>query len=160
MSDMVRLALATDSTRFVTLHLGGGGGVVRVKGVDEGYHSLSHHGRDEEKLAQLALVESAIIHAWGDFLRSLQDTSDQGTHLLDHTSVLLTSNLGNASSHDNRNMPVLFAGGGFRHGQHLAFDRKKNYPLPNLYLSVLQQTGLEVERFATSTGTMAGMEPA
>jgi len=160
MSDMVRLALATDSTRFVTLHLGGGGGVVRVKGVDEGYHSLSHHGRDEEKLAQLALVESAIIHAWGDFLRSLQDTSDQGTHLLDHTSVLLTSNLGNASSHDNRNMPVLFAGGGFRHGQHLAFDRKKNYPLPNLYLSVLQQTGLEVEQFATSTGTMAGMEPA
>jgi hypothetical protein len=57
--------------------------------------------------------------------------------------VLLTSNLGNASSHDNRNMPVLFAGGGFRHGRHLAFDRKNNYPLPNLYVSVLQRTGLE-----------------
>lgn len=160
MSDMVRLALATDSTRFITLHLGGGGGVVPIRGVDEGYHSLSHHGRDQEKLAQLALVETAIIHAWGDFLRSLQGTPDHEVPLLDHTSVLLTSNLGNASSHDNRNMPVLFAGGGFRHGQHLAFDRKKNYPLPNLYLSILQKTGLQVERFATSTGTMTGMEPS
>jgi hypothetical protein len=73
--------------------------------------------------------------------------------------VLLTSNLGNASSHDNRNMPVLLAGGGFQHGQHLAFDRKQNHPLPNLYVSVLQQTGLPVERFATSTGTMPGLEP-
>jgi hypothetical protein len=87
-------------------------------------------------------------------------TEDHGGNLLDHTAVLLTSNLGNASSHDNRNMPVLFAGGGFRHGQHLAFDRKKNYPLPNLYVSVMQRTGLEQDRFVTSTGTMTGLEPA
>ena len=73
--------------------------------------------------------------------------------------MLLTSNLGNASNHDNRNMPVVLAGGGFRHGQHLAFDRKRNHPLPNLYLSVLRQTGLPVEKFATSTGTMPGLEP-
>jgi hypothetical protein len=160
MSDMVRLALATDSSRFITLHFGGSGGVVPIPGVQEGYHNLSHHGQDDEKLEQLALVETEIIRAWGDFLRSLKDTSDHGATLLDHTSVLLTSNLGNASSHDNRNMPVLFAGGGFRHGQHLAFDTKKNYPLPNLYVSVLQQTGLEQSRFSTGTGTMRGLEPA
>lgn len=160
MSDMVRLALSTDSSRFITLHCGGSGGVVPIPGVEEGYHALSHHGMDEEKLAQLALVESEIVRAWGDFLRDLQQTSDNGGTLLDHTSVLLTSNLGNASSHNNRNMPVLFAGGGFRHGQHLAFDRNNNYPLPNLYLSVLQQTGLHFDRFATSTGTMRGLEPA
>lgn len=159
MSDMVRLALATDSSRFITLHFGGSGGVVPIPGVEEGYHALSHHGLDEEKLAQLALVETEIVKAWGDFLRGLATTDDHGGNLLDHTSVLLTSNLGNASSHDNRNMPVLLAGGGFRHGQHLAFDRKKNYPLPNMYLSVLQQTGLEQDRFATSTGTMSGLEP-
>ena len=80
--------------------------------------------------------------------------------LLENTSVILTSNLGNASSHDNRNMPVLFGGGGFKHGQHLAFDQKNNYPLPNLFLSVLQQSGLEVDQFATSTGTMRGLEVA
>ncbi len=71
--------------------------------------------------------------------------------------VLLTSNLGNASSHDNKNMPVLFAGGGFKHGQHLAFDQKNNYPLPNLYLSALHQLGLQDESFATSTGEMTGL---
>ncbi len=159
MSDMVRLALATDSSRFVTLHFGGSGGVVPIPGVEEGYHALSHHGQDDEKLAQLALVETEIVRAWGDFLRDLQGTPDHESNLLQHTSILLTSNLGNASSHNNRNMPVLFAGGGFRHGQHLAFDRQNNYPLPNLYLSVLQQSGLEHTRFATSTGTMRGLEP-
>ncbi len=159
MSDMIRLALSTDSSRFVTCHLGGSGGVTPIEGVSQGYHSLSHHGLDEEKLEQLALVESAIVRAWGDFLRGLQSTDDLGGDLLGNTSVLLTSNLGNASSHDNRNMPVLCAGGRFRHGQHLAFDRKRNYPLPNLYLSLLQQIGLEVDRFATSTGTMRGLEP-
>lgn len=158
MSDMVRLALATDSSRFITLHFGGSGGVVPIPGVEEGYHTLSHHGLDEGKLGQLALVETEIVRAWGDFLRGLAATDDVGGNLLDHTAVLLTSNLGNASSHDNKNMPVLFAGGGFRHGQHLAFDRKNNYPLPNLYVSVLQRTGLEMNRFATSTGTMTGLE--
>ncbi len=159
MSDMVRLALMTDSTRFISLHLGGSGGVLPIKGVDDGYHSLSHHGRDEQKLEQLALIEMEILDAWGDLLRSLDETDDNGGSLLDHTSLLLTSNLGNASNHDNRNMPVLFAGGGFRHGQHLAFDRDNNYPLPNLYVSMMQQTGLHFDRFATSTGTMTGLEP-
>lgn len=159
MSDMIHLALTTDSTRFISYHLGGSGGVVPIEGVEEGYHTLSHHGRDEHKLEQLALVEKEIVRAWGDFLRKLQQSDDEGGNLLDRTTVLLTSNLGNASSHDNRNMPVLVAGGGFRHGQHLAFDRKNNYPLPNLYVSVLQRTGLEVDQFATSTGTMTGMEP-
>jgi hypothetical protein len=159
MSDMVRLALATDSSRYIVLHLGGSGGVVPIEGVDEGYHSLSHHGLDEEKLKQLALVELEIVRAWGDFLRDLRSGEDHGGNLLDHTSILLTSNLGNASSHNNRNMPVLFAGGGFRHGQHLAFDQNNNYPLPNLYVSILQQCGLERDKFATSTGTMTGLEP-
>jgi hypothetical protein len=103
-------------------------------------------------------VETEIIRAWGDFLRDLGRADDHGGKLLDHTAVLLTSNLGNASSHDNRNMPVILAGGGFRHGQHLAFDRKNNYPLPNLYVSLLQRLGLEQNRFATGTGTMTGLE--
>ena len=159
MSDMVRLALTTDSSRFITFHLGGGGGVVPIEGVDEGYHSLSHHGRDDEKLAQLALVEQEIVKAWGDFLRGLLTADEAEGSVLDRTTVLLTSNLGNASSHDNRNMPVLLAGGGFKHGGHLAFDQQKNHPLPNLFVSMLRQTGLETETFATSTGTMPGLEP-
>jgi len=137
MSDMIRLALATDSSRYVVCHFGSGSGVVPIDGVEEGYHTLSHHGLDQEKLSQLAIVEKAIVDSWGDFLRSLRETDEQGESILDTTSVILTSNLGNASSHSNRNMPVLFAGGGFRHGQHIAFDQNKNHPLPNLYLSIL-----------------------
>ncbi len=152
--DIVHMALATDSTRFVTLHITGNN-VSGIPGVEESYHTLSHHGMDEEKLEQLAIVEQGVIDQWGGFIRKLK-----ADHLLDETMVILTSNLGNASSHDNKNMPVLFAGGGFKHGQHLAFDQNDNYPLPNLYLSSLQRLGMEVEKFATSTGTMSGLELA
>ncbi len=155
MSDMIKLALQTDSSRFVVYHLGSSGGVIPIPGVEEGYHGLSHHGLDEEKLEQLAIVESAIISAWGDFLRGLDSVDDRGSSLLDQTSVLLTSNLGNASNHSNKNMPVLFAGGGFNHGQHLAFDQNRNYPLPNLFVSLLQKLGLETDQFMSSTGTMS-----
>lgn len=157
MSDIVRLALETDSSRFVTYHLGGGGGVVPVDGVDAGYHTLSHHGRDKEKLEQLAIVEGEIIKAWGDFLRGLSKADESGNSVLDNTCVLLTSNLGNASNHDNRNMPVLLAGGGFQHGRHLGFDTKNNYPLPNLFVNMLQHVGLETDQFATGTSTMTGL---
>ncbi|MCA9059375.1 MAG: DUF1552 domain-containing protein [Planctomycetaceae bacterium] len=158
MCDTIRLALQTDSTRFITYHLGGSGGVVPVPGVDEGYHNLSHHGLDEEKLAQLALVELEIMKAFGDFLRGLQAVTESDESLLDRTSVFLTSNLGNASNHDNRNMPVVLAGGGFQHGQHLAFDRNRNAPLPNLFVSVLQRLGMEDDHFMSSTGTLSGLE--
>lgn len=149
--DIIELALATDSTRFITLHVSGNN-VSALDGVDENYHSLSHHGLDDDKLRQLAIVEKATIDEWAGFLRRLKTGG-----LLDETLVLLTSNLGNASSHDNKNMPVLFAGGGFKHGQHLAFDQKNNYPLPNLYLSALHRVGIETGQFATSTGEMDGL---
>jgi len=148
--DILLPALKTDSTRFATLHCTHNS-VRALDGVDESYHTLSHHGLSEEKLDQLAIVEQAVIDRWADFLRGLQ-----AADLLDDTQVILTSNLGNASSHDNRNMPVLF-GGGYRHGRHLAFDTTNNYPLPNLYLSALQDRGLEAEHFASSTSTMTGL---
>lgn len=158
MCEMIRLALQTDSTRSIVYHLGSGSGVVPLPGVEEGYHGLSHHGLDDQKLEQLAIVETAIIAAWGDFLRGLKATSDQGSSLLDQTSVLLTSNLGNASNHSNQNMPVLLAGGGFRHGQHLGFDQRNNYPLPNLFVSLLQRMGMQEDQFASGKSTMTGLE--
>jgi len=150
--DIVHMALVTDSTRFITLHVTGNN-VQGIEGVDESYHTLSHHGMDADKLEQLARVEQGVIHTWAAFLRKLKTDK-----LLDETMVLLTSNLGNASSHDNKNMPVLCAGGGFKHGQHLAFDQKENYPLPNLYLSMLHRLGMQDEAFATSKGEMSGLE--
>ena len=158
MSEMIRLALQTDSSRFIVYHLGSSGGVLPIKGVKEAYHSLSHHGRDEAKLEQLALIEQAIVSSWGAFIRALGSIDEDGTSLLDRTAVLLTSNLGNASNHSNKNMPVLLAGGGFKHGQHLAFDQKKNYPLPNLFVSLMQSLGMESDTFASGNSTMTGLE--
>lgn len=149
--DIIHMALTTDSTRFVTLHVTGNS-VQGLEGVDESYHGLSHHGMDDEKLRQLAIVEQGVIDEWANFVRKLK-----ADNLLDETMTILTSNLGNASAHDNKNMPVLFAGGGFKHGQHLAFNQKDNYPLPNLYLSALHRLGLQDETFATSDSEMNGL---
>jgi hypothetical protein len=159
MLGVMKLAIQTDSTRFITLNLQGGNSKLPIEGVEEGYHTLSHHGRDSDKLTQLALIEEAIVGAYGDFLRGLASFEEADGNLLDHTSVLLTSNLGNASSHDNRNLPVLLGGGGFRHGQHLAFDQSNNYPLANLFVSVLQQTGLPAGEFSSGKSTMTGLAP-
>ncbi len=157
MSQVVKLALQTDSTRFISFFFGGSGGVLPIQGVEEGYHSLSHHGQDETKLEQLALVEGEIVRAWGDFIRDLSHCDEEGGSLLDNTSVLLTSNLGNASNHSNKNMPVVVAGGGFQHAGHLAFDQKHNAPLPNLFVSLLQNVGMQTDQFASSTGTLTGL---
>lgn len=160
MLDIMQLALQTDSTRFITLHLNGEGATIPIEGVNEGYHGLSHHGLDEHKLEQLTIVETELMKTWGSFVRGLKNTQEANGTLLDNTNVLLTSNLGNASSHDNKNMPVLLAGGGFKHGQHLAFDQENNYPLPNLFMSLLRRHDLDTKKFSTSTETMTGLEPA
>jgi hypothetical protein len=156
--DMMHLAIQTDSTRFITYYFTGMNQVPTIRGVDIDYHNLSHHGKDPTKLAQLAIVESEVMKAFGNFLKKLAEAEEAGTSLLDATMVLFGSNLGNASSHDTKNMPMILAGGGFRHGQHLAFDQKNNYPLPNLYVSMLQRLGLETDSFASATGTLSGLE--
>ena len=158
MFDMVHLALATDSTRLITFYNPGVNAVPPIAGVTQDYHNLSHHGQDEERLAQLKVVELEQMKIFAEFLAKLRDGHEGEGTLLDETMVLLSSDLGNGNSHDNRNLPVILAGGGFRHGQHLAFDANNNYPLPNLFVTMLQRLGIETDRFATSTCTMRGLE--
>lgn len=158
MYDMMHLALQSDSTRFITLYHTGMNAVPKIPGVDTDYHMLSHHGKDPAKIDQLTTVESGLFRVLGKFLQQLRDAQEEGQSLLDQTMVLFGSNLGNASSHDTRNMPILLAGGGFQHGQHLAFDQTNNYALPKLYVSMLQRLGLEIDSFAETTGTMTGLE--
>jgi hypothetical protein len=160
MLDLTRLAFQTDSTRFVTLRIDVVGVVPPIPGVTLDHHNLSHHGKDPEKLKQLQRIELEQMAALRDFLRQLQQTKEGGASLLERTMVLYGSNLGNASSHDTRNLPIVLAGGGFKHGQHLAFDRKNNAPLCKLYVSMLQRLGIEVDRFASGTGQLTGLELA
>jgi hypothetical protein len=160
MLDLARLAFQTDSTRFITLRIDVVGVVPPIPGVSLDHHNLSHHGKDPEKLKQLQRIEMQQMAALRDFLGGLQQVKEGGETILDRTMVLYGSNLGNASSHDTRNLPILFAGGGFKHGQHLAFDRKNNAPLCKLYVSMLQRLGIEVDRFASGAGRLSGLDPA
>jgi hypothetical protein len=94
----------------------------------------------------------------GELFDELKTAKEEGNTLFDRTMVLYGSNLGNANTHVTTNLPTLFAGGGFRHGQHLAFDPVHNYPLPNLYVSMLRRLGIDTDKFASSTGTMRGLD--
>ena len=110
------------------------------------------------KLAQLKAIDAWHMKLLAALLSKLKTTREGGESLLDRTMVLFGSNFGNANKHTTNNMPVLLAGGGFRHGQHLAFDKDRNYPLPNLFVSMLQRIGIESDKFASSTGTLRGLE--
>ncbi len=158
MFDLTHLALQTDSTRLVNMLLLGTSGVPPVPGVTMGHHDLSHHGQDPAKLAQLKLVELGQMQLVRELLGNLKKTQEQGGNLLDHTMVFFSSNLGSAASHSTKNLPVIFAGGGFKHGQHLAFDANGGPPLCNLYVSMLQRLGIEEDKFGSSTGTLTGLE--
>lgn len=158
MIDLMHLALQTDSTRFITFALNGLNAVPVIEGVTNDWHNLSHHGRDPEKLAELKIVELQQMKLFGELLAKLKGTREEGGTLLDRTIVLFGSNLGNASSHDNKNMPILVAGGGFKHGQHLAFDSRRNPPLCNLYLQFLRRLGADANAFGSSNGTIPGFE--
>jgi len=156
--DLTHLALQTDSTRLITIMLLGTSLVPPIPGVSDGHHNLSHHGQDPVKLAQLKIVETETLKQLRDLLLKLKGTQEEGETLLDRSMVYFSSNLGNASSHSCKNLPVLLAGGGFRHGQHLAFDPASPPPLSNLYVSMLQRLGVETERFGSSTGTLSRLE--
>ncbi|MEI6234664.1 MAG: DUF1552 domain-containing protein [Planctomycetota bacterium] len=151
--DIVRLALQTDSTRMIVLSHGEGG-KAKIPGLNLAHHDASHHGQDETKIAQLAIVEEAEMTALADFLGSLKAINENGTNLLDNTMVFCSSNLSNSSAHKTDNLPVLLAGGGFKHAGHAAYDRKNNKQLSNLYVRMLQQMKVDVPTFGCSTGTL------
>jgi hypothetical protein len=90
----------------------------------------------------------------------LSEKREQGQRLLDHTMVFYGSNMGDSNTHDNTNLPVMLAGGGFQHGQHLAFPSENNTPLSNLFVSMLQKLGIENDQFGSSTGSLTGLEAA
>jgi hypothetical protein len=151
---LVHLALQTDSTRVVSLWIGTQERP-EIMGVNLGHHDASHHGQDPAKLDQLALIEEAEIKVLGEFLGKLQQTADGDRSLLDHTAVFYASNLGNSSSHDNNNLPILLAGGSFKHQGHVAFDTKQNTLLSNLYVRMLHHMGIEAESFGASSGVVS-----
>lgn len=154
MYDMIVLALRTDSTRTVTLNLGSMNAVPsNLPGVTQDWHNLSHHGKDPAKIAQLRLIEEAEFRLFAKFLSDLRGIHEAGATLLDRTAVLFGSNLGNASAHNWHNLPLVLAGGGYKHGTTVAGDPKDNTPFANILLALAQRMGVETDRFGSSTGS-------
>ena len=161
--NLLPFALATDSTRVITLFIGESG-VPPIPGVTRGDHDLSHHGQEPEKLEQLRLIEMAKTKSLAGLLAKLKAAQEGGESLLHNTAVLFGSNLGNASNHATANLPIILAGGGSKHGQHLVVapksDLKQIAPLCNLFVSMLRHMQIEADKFGTSTGTVTGLEMA
>ncbi len=161
MLSMAQLAFETDSTRIVTLMVDAFATPVFKLHPDQnttdGYHNLSHHGQSVEKVRQLKDADQQQMTLLAKVLSRLTEHREADQRLLDRTMVLFGSNMGDANTHDNTNLPILLAGGGFKHGQHLAFRRDQNTPLCNLYVSMLQKMGVDADAFGSSTGPLAGL---
>ena len=161
MLSMAQLALESDSTRIVTLMVDAFATPIfklhENQNTTDGYHNLSHHGQAADKVQQLEDADRQQMTLLRQLLRNLADKREGERRLLDHTMVLYGSNMGDSNTHHNTNLPILLAGGGFTHGQHLAFHRENNTPLANLYLSMLHRLGVETDVFASSDGTLSGL---
>jgi hypothetical protein len=161
MLEMARLAVETDSTRLVTLMVDGFATpafrLAAERTTTDGYHNLSHHGQSAEKLAQLEGADHLQMDLLAGLLATLAERREGEQRLLDRTIVLYGSNLGDANTHDNTNLPILVAGGGFRHGSHLAFPQDDNPPLSNLFVTVLRRLGIQADAFGSSTGSLPGL---
>jgi hypothetical protein len=162
MISMAQLALESDSTRIVTLMADAfvtpAFKLDEKRNSTESYHGLSHHGQAEEKVQQLQEADRRQMALLNKVLSGLAARKENGERLLDRTMVLYGSSMGDANIHDNTNLPILLAGGGFKHGQHLAFRRDNNAPLCNLFVSMIQRLGIETDAFGSSTGRLTGLE--
>ncbi len=152
--DLMFLALQTDSTRIVSMAANNCNW--GLEGVTDSYHTLSHHGQREDRLSQLAIVEEFLMKNLARFIERLKVTRDlDGRPMLDSTQVLFGSGLGSGSRHSNTDLPLILAGGGWQHGQHINAGRKQ--PLCNLFLSMLQRMDEEQQYFNRSSGTLTGL---
>jgi hypothetical protein len=157
MYNIIKLALQTDSTRVISLAIRGQDIRPPIEGVSDDHHNVSHHGNDPKKIEQLKIIEKAEMQALKDFLADLDGTPDGSGSLLDSTQVLVGSNLGSAAWHDTYNLPILLAGGGWKHGRHVRGDWKNNTPLGKLFVSMLQRFGVETDSFGSGQGTIDGL---
>ena len=151
--DLVPLIIQTDSSRVVSVMIQDHYVVPKVEGVTGNHHNLSHHGQDQAKIEQLQKIETEIMECFGSLLSQMKSKSEAGSTLLDYTSILFGSNLGNANAHHARNLPIFLAGGGYQHGRYVA--HQKGTPLCNLFVTMLNDMGAETESFGQSTGTLS-----
>jgi hypothetical protein len=161
MYSLSQLAFETDSTRTISIFLDSAASpALDIPGatIIESYHNLSHHSSSPDRLGQLKAIETAHMKHLAKLYKTLKAAQEGEETLLDRTMILYGSNFGDSNTHVTANLPTIFAGGGFKHGQHLEFDRLKNVPLSNLFVSMMHRMAIDVDKFSSSTGTLRGLE--
>jgi hypothetical protein len=127
-------------------------------GVSDAFHPLSHHQDDPAKLVRLATVQTWYASVFAKFVDKLSNMSDGDGSVLDHSIILYGSNMSNSNLHNNDPIPSVLVGRGngrLKGGQHLSFEQ--NTPHANLMLTLLERTGLDVDKHGDSTGLLAGV---
>jgi hypothetical protein len=154
--ELIALALQTDSTRIATLEIGGDF-MPQHLGIKKDWHGLSHHGNDAEAIASLITLEKYQIEHLGKFITRLSKMNDGDRTLLDSTAVLFGSGMGDGNSHKNSDLPIILAGGGYKHGEFREVPREgiNKVPLCNLFVDIAQKMGVETDSFGNSTGRFA-----
>ncbi|MEM9825500.1 MAG: DUF1552 domain-containing protein [Planctomycetota bacterium] len=154
--ELIALALQTDSTRVATLEIGGSF-LPHHLGIDHSYHGLSHHGNDEETIEKLVKLETYQIEQFAKFVARLAKIDDGDASLLDSTSVLFGSGMGDGNRHKNTDLPIILAGGGYGSGtfKKVPHEGLNKVPLSNLLLDIARRCGVHAESFGGSTGTFA-----
>ncbi len=155
MFDLQVLAMQGDITRVITFQLARetSNRSYPEIGVSESHHPLSHHGNDPKKIAKMAKINQFHVSLFAGFLKKLKDTPEGNGSLLDNTLCLYGSGMGNPNKHDHTNLPTIVAGGaaaGMKGGRHIQY--KKVTPLANVHLTLLDKVGVDLDRFADSTG--------
>src|SRR5262245_26503005 len=150
MYDLQTLAIQADITRVITFQMAREASTRTYPqiGVPEAHHPISHHVNDAEKLAKLAKINTYHVSLFAYFVGKLKSTPDGDGTLLDHTTYLLGSGMGNPDVHDHTNLPAVVAGG--KGGRHIRYANPT--PLANVHLSLLERSGVHLNRFADSTG--------
>lgn len=142
---LFKLVLETDSTRIITYDFGQTRNVLNLEGINEGYHSLSHHRLNEDKISQLKIIETEMFKILGQFLKSIKEAG-----LLESTITVFGSGLENPNNHSAAKPPLLVAGGALKHRGYVEFEKEK--PIANLYLTLLEKMGVPKNSFGSSDG--------
>jgi len=146
--ELSKLAFQTDSTRVITFSMDWIYGAIDVPGATGGWHTLSHHSGNSEKLDKLVRIELDLLKHLNQFLSDLDRIPEGNGTLLDHTTVVIGSNFGDSSDHTCNNLPTIVAGGGYRHQAHTVLE--KPTPLCNLYLELLHEFNIDQGEFGSS----------
>ena len=154
--DMISYAFETDLTRVATVAFPGNLSYTDVGNINRSYHACTHNGKVEDIIDELVTIEKFQIAQLARCLKKLDSINEpnaDGT-MLDHTMVLFGSGMGYGGNHSNRNLPIMVAGGGFKHLGHVDTSvNGESMPLCNLYVTLLNRFGIDRDKFNTSTGS-------